>query len=765
LRSDASASRRAILTIIILTLFTLAMGLGIPHLSVNSSITTVLPADHPDFRYNQEIEELFGANDELFVLLEYSGDDILVPELLEINAEIASRLGELEFLDSVSALSINTIFPPPLSAYDAPAIRERVSADPLIGRQLVGSDGKSALIVFPLATEVGFEHQVLIDFVADVEAKLAGFASEYPGWSFSANGHPVINAGIIQRLMQNFLVLFPLAIAVVMIIIAVLLRSIRGMFIPILVTLSAVVWTFGLKGFMRSPVTITESVIPVVLISIGCADGIHIVSEFFHNLHHSREPRPAIVRSMGSLKIPIILTSLTTALGFASFVFSPGSSLRNMGLFLAFGVMVAMVYSIFYIPRFLEFYRPRKDTGGDRRVKRQFVLFRRLEHLTAFAVRRRVIFLALTMAVIAVSVLGILNLSTDTDEIRYFKRGDPVRRSAETIERNFGGISILSVVFSGREASFGEAENIRKLDLLAQEFSEYEHVSQVVTPAEIVKYTNFTFGSRNPVFYALPDNDAQIGRLIRFARMGGQSQSPDSYLTEDGSTARITIRLADSSTQAIRELIGPLSERAGELFPGMEIGFAGDFLRLRNGEIIIQSQVISLLTTLVTIVIITSVMFRSIAEGLMVSAPVFVAVLLNFFIMWIFGVTLNPGTSIIASVGLGVGIDYSIHYFHRFKSIYRAGGQFSESLVDAAAETGRGILANALAVGAGFLILLASAYTIINDMGWIITLSMATTALASLTILPAMLSLFRGHFERGRERGRDAASPGTNVPG
>jgi predicted RND superfamily exporter protein len=257
------------------------------------------------------------------------------------------------------------------------------------------------------------------------------------------------------------------------------------------------------------------------------------------------------------------------------------------------------------------------------------------------------------------------------------------------------------VVFSGQEASFGEAENIRKLDLLAQEFSEYEHVSQVVTPAEIVKYTNFTFGSRNPVFYALPDNDAQIGRLIRFARMGGQSQSPDSYLTEDGSTARITIRLADSSTQAIRELIGPLSERAGELFPGMEIGFAGDFLRLRNGEIIIQSQVISLLTTLVTIVIITSVMFRSIAEGLMVSAPVFVAVLLNFFIMWIFGVTLNPGTSIIASVGLGVGIDYSIHYFHRFKSIYRAGGQFSESLVDAAAETGRGILANALAVGGG----------------------------------------------------------------
>jgi predicted RND superfamily exporter protein len=125
------------------------------------------------------------------------------------------------------------------------------------------------------------------------------------------------------------------------------------------------------------------------------------------------------------------------------------------------------------------------------------------------------------------------------------------------------------------------------------------------------------------------------------------------------------------------------------------------------------------------------------------SIPVFIAVLFNFAVMWTLGITLNVGTSIVASVGMGVGIDYAIHYFSRFRILLNHSDSYDTALLHTIVETSRSILSNAAAVALGFLVLIFSQYNAILSVGWITALSMLTTALSSLVVLPAMLSVFK----------------------
>ncbi|MBI9099170.1 MAG: MMPL family transporter, partial [Spirochaetaceae bacterium] len=211
-----------------------------------------------------------------------------------------------------------------------------------------------------------------------------------------------------------------------------------------------------------------------------------------------------------------------------------------------------------------------------------------------------------------------------------------------------------------------------------------------------------------------------------------------------------SVRLTDSNTRAIERLVHDIKPQLETLFDdSIKIGYAGDYLRLRNGRVIVESQILSLTTTIVIILIVLSILFRSFISGFIVSLPVLIAVLFNFAVMWLFKVSLNPATSIIAAVGLGVGVDYSIHLFSRFQILLKKTGHFYDSLLNSVTETARGILSNALSVGFGFLVLLLSAYRIINDMGWIIALSMLTTSASTLILLPILISL-KGKVGEGK---------------
>lgn len=738
--------------LIIGIVFTLILGANAFFLSINGSFATVLPKDDPDFLYNRYVEETFGHSDEIIILLTDEKTIYREPVIRAIQG-ITNELANLDLIEKNSIFSVLTASDFKIedlgdneksNTLKIEELKNYMETDPFSAGIITSKDGMSTLIIAPVSSELALSEGKLEKTVNTVNAIAKKYAQKVPGLAIEQSGHPVVNSEIMARITSDLFLLFVVAILTVAIMLRIILGSFKAMLVPIIITAISVIWTFGLKGLLRSDLTITEAVIPVILISVACADGIHIVSEVFHLMHHGRSTDLSIRLTMHRLWKPIVLTSLTTAIGFASFMFSSGQSLRNMGLFLAFGVLTAMTFSLIYIPVIMSWFKPVHIQGKKKHFARQLKLLNHIEHIIELILRKRIFILLAAIVILGLSFWGMMNINTDTDEIRYFKKNNPVRISAEKIEEEMGGISALQIILeSDVDNIFQNLDVLQSISELEEILNKRPEVSYTLSLADYVSNFYFRMRGRNPEMYRIPENQLFLTRMFRMIDGSNDPriESIKSFIDDDYRRAKITVRIKDSNTSVMEQLLKDIQPELNRLFDDrITVGFAGDFLRLSNGRIIVKSQILSLSVTLGVILIVLSFIYRSPLMGFVVSLPVIIAVLFNFAIMWIFNVSLNPATSIIAAVGLGVGIDYSIHLYSRFRLLYRKNGHKKESIVNAVVETSRGILSNAFSVGLGFLVLLLSAYSIISDMGWIVALSMLTTSLTSLSLLPVLLS-------------------------
>lgn len=718
---------------------TLLLGFNVIFLSIDGSFLTLLPEQDSDFRYNRYVEETFGNSDELIILI-HDERGIYNQETIGMIDSLSRELSQFQEVDKDRLLSV-------IQAADnnLENIKMFIDRDPFVSDFLVSNNDKSTLIIAPVSNEIALSDVALRSLADRATNLIDQYNADYPLVDINITGHPIVNAEIVKKMANDLLVLFPVAILVVALMLLYILRSFRGMLIPLTITLASILWTFGLKGLLRSNLTITETVIPVILISIACADGIHIVSEVFHFMHRGFSSRTAIIRSMNNLWKPIVLTSVTTAIGFASFIFSPGRSLRNMGLFLAFGVMTAMVFSLVYIPILLSWYKPLKQHKDRKHYKQQYHLLSLIRVVIESVLKNKGYILMIATVLLGLSIWSMFNINTDTDEVRYFKRDNPIRQSAEIIEDELGGISVLQIVLESEEKdTFKNLEMLEKISELQKFLNGRPEVSQTISIADYISYLYYRIRGNRLEYFEIPQNHLFLHRMLKLVESSDDPRSKNisAYIDEDFRRAKISVRLNDSNTRVMEILIKDMDPLLQSLFDdSIKVGYAGDYLRLRSGKIIVESQVFSLATTIFIIIIVLSILFKSFRSGFIVSLPVLIAVFFNFAVMWLFKVSLNPATSIIAAVGLGVGVDYSIHIYSRFHILYKKTGLFHESLINGVTETARGILSNVVSVGLGFLVLLLSAYRIINDMGWIIALSMITTSVASLVLLPILISL------------------------
>ena len=790
--------RYRFIILIVLIAATIPFGLSLPSLTRDAGVSALVPETHPAYQFSSDMEELFGATDQIVVGVTFP-EGIYTREGLALIHELTQFFEGLDDLDEEDVLSLTNI--DDMQGHDGelvierlfdedrleelgnPAILEiknRVRANPLLQGKLVSGDERSAVVLAGVPTGIGLKEESIGALKEKTLAKLNDLRERFPQATLDFSGPAMLKAFISEYMQQDLKTLFPLAILVVAAIIILVLRSFMGMLIPVFVTLFAVGWTFGLKALLGSPITIVETAIPVVLIAIGCADGIHIISEFLGFRRQGASVHSSIQKTMNVLSLPVILTSVTTGLGFLSLLSAPGVSIKNMGVYLAFGVMVAMIFSLFFIPAFLSFFKwKRNQPTQAESLPEEATDFHKpnkpfeattakigswiVDHKYGIALTGFLLFL--------LSIVGVWNIEVESDEVRYLKKGNVFRLATENIQKHLGGITSVDIIIQSEEKDLLKRPEILKAMEALQRFCEEDDlVSYSLSLVDLLKRINFVLHDNNPEFDRLPNELEQVtrthtelknGQEIRSTRtetISGQVQnaqylflyemsggdSLEQYVDSEYKTGRISVRLNDMSGQRLENLLEKLAPFVKEHFPAnVKINYANHYIRVVMMNLIIDSQIYSLLTVLATITILMSIMFRSIRIGLFTALPVFIAVLFNFAIMWFFDVTLNIGTSIVASVGMGVGIDYAIHYFTRFRLYLQQQMIYEVAIIKAISETSRAILTNATAVGTGFLVLLFSEYGVIANAGWITALSMLTTAFGSLIILPALLTIFK----------------------
>lgn len=668
--------------------------------------------------------------------------------------EVTSLANTDNILGKDGKLDVNPIFGEvPQTKEALRRIEEDVLANELFDNILVSNGGKSTSIIIELAPmddESEAHYQIYQQVKNIVEHDIPGDEAHFIA------GLPVVTGALGKIMAEDTRKLFPIVLLIVVACLFVTFRRIKGIIVPLAVVMLSLVVTLGLKALFHISLNIITTTLPVFILSIGVADGIHMFSEYRDNLMKGMNKRQAVSDTVKRLSMPVMMTSFTTAVAFYAISLTQIVQLKHFGIFVAVGTLVAMLFSLFFIPAALLVLPEKKVTGNKPGSRLEPLYADGLIRLTGAFVRRPVLTASIASVIFAVSLLGASKVVVDNNNAKYFMKDSDIYISAEQLNQWAAGSTVLNLLVTsdtGDAEPFKKPDNLKFVDELVSFVKDQPKVGKVLGLTELIKRINLVMHEKNPACNVIPGTstpdsgsgkarDHIISQLLLLYENGGGDTLSD--LTDTGYAAlNIPVVLQTNSSAAIHRFIEKVENFAALRFPGyLKLSFSGSAnINVAATDEIVNGQMRSLIMSLGIVLVMLWLTFRKITYATISMIPLIMTIAVNFGIMGFFSIPLDIGTAIVSSIVIGIGVDYSIHYLSRLKKNFDQGLPFSEALDDTMRHSGKAISFNALTVGLGFVALLFSILTPLITMGWMIAVTMIVSAASTLVLLPVLILL------------------------
>lgn len=737
---------------IIVTILGITFGfaLFLPRIGFLADYSKMLPADDPIVARYEKTRDLFGGQSifMLAITAEEGGTLFDLPSLQKLYAvtaeleklkeegvaeEVVSAANVKIVEGTAAALLVHPILPgPPQDAEDVRLFQEKAWAERLVRDSFVLADGTGAVLVIRLAPHV----EAREDVQAAILKRLEDISAKYSGPErFYISGNAAFLVYVNRYMRQDLAILLPVVAAVVVITLLVSFRNWRGVVLPLGVVLVGLVWTMGLMGITGRKLTMISTFLPVVLVAVGSAYGIHVVNDFLQRAGSSQDKKALVQATVREMFIPVLGAATTTAAGFLTLLSSFLVPTREFGVFSAFGVMVCFVLAMVMIPSlFMLLPVPKvQRTSTEMRSAEKFARFLSAHPWPA------ILFVLVGLLGLA---MGIPHLKVESDVTCYFRADSPVVEGVRAVDERFGGSQELSVVIdTGRRDGLKDPAVLRFMDRLQRFLEAQPSVGTTSSLADLVKESYFTLRADDPAFYAVPETSRAVAQVLLLYEMGG-GEVTGSLATRDFRLGRISARVRsvglagyDALVRAVEDFMA--KEKPEAITDWYVTGSPSLYIQLSKK--LIASQLVSLGTSFVVVGAIVAVLMLSLGAGLLSLIPLLVAVAGNFGVMGYAGAYLDMATVMIASLTVGIGVDYAVHFLNRYRNERGQGLAHREALSAAFRTSGRAIVINALTLALGFLVMLFSRFGALNTFGWLIALTMVTSMVGTLLVLPAIL--------------------------
>jgi len=691
-----------------------------------------------------EANDRFGSQLRVIVSLEnpngvFNEDTLVLAETLEsafealpLVEDMAGPLSATVIRGTESAIEVRSAAPrgeAPRSSAEIDAYRELVMNDATLRDYVISSTGTALAFVLQPIPDVE-----MVPFALGIEAVVR--AHEREGIRFTIAGLPYVNL-TLQRSMRRDLQLFlPMVIGVI---VGVLYASFRwkwGVLIPFAVVVLSVAWTLGIMAITGVAITVLSFILPVLLMAIGIADGIHVLSRYRESLERVREKREAILETMVSMKRPVVMTSMTTAVGFLSLLNAYMVPQRTFGLYTALGILFAMFLSLLLIPAILCLVKrpaPRK-----RRVRP--LLAPILTSLVRTAANYRWIVLATAVALTGVFAASIPLMKIETTQRAFLGETHPTVQAMDHLDTLFAGSNQIMIEINTGAPNGLKDPNILSKIVAFEAFLESQGVRKVLSIADVVREMNQRFHADDPAFYAIPVEQSTVAQLLLLFSFQGGSLGVLSL--RDYSAGEIMGFHDLQSADEQRALVQAVVEYLHEHFGNLPIARMAGPTRIQANMFssIARSQLTSLGTSILAAGVIVILLMQSVSAGLVSLVPLLFTVLFNFGVMSYAGKSLDIATLMISSITIGIGIDYGIHFIERYREERARDVVRATALEVAARTTGTGIVFNALALALGFGVMIVSEFQGLQNFGLLIAMTMIVSALSSFVVIPGLLA-------------------------
>lgn len=667
---------------------------------------------------------------------------LLDPTMAALGAIVATDperwpLGMLSFANEDRLLRVAPLLASEAAptADDARVLAELVAHSSLVGGRLVSRDRRVAVMVLRLAPEAGRDE---IDRLI-VRAREAIVAPP-EGVRAALSGLPAIRLEMVDALRADQLRLVLLAFALSFLVLALGMRSVVGVLLPLGTVGITVAMTLGAMSLAGEPLNLLTNMIPPLLVTIGLAEAVHMILRWEELTREGLDPTQSAVRALEAMALSCLVTTGTTAIGFGALVLQETEILRHFGLVAAIASMLVYGVTVLFVPAALPSFTPRSERpgrAGDRLLERSLVAIARV------TARNPAVTIASSAAIFIVALAVARGVTVDSTLMDQFARGSEVARTTAVLEQHLDGVRSLDVVLEAAPGTFSAPEGVATLVEVVTWLRAQPGVLRATSLADWLLEARRVVRGDAAVDEAPLRGETEIEalRALLVSRTGTTSRDPTERLvSSDGARARIEVRLADRGASRILAMLDELSLEVART-PGLEVRCSGEaFLASRGLDRIVRSLG-SLGAAVVVIFLVMTLLFRSVRLGLLSVPPNALPLALTVAYMAVRGIPLNAATVIVFTVSIGLAVDGATHVIARFREEAAHRDTDSVELVRRTiVSSGRGVVLAAATLLLGYGALLLSAFEPVRVFGELSAVAIAGSLVAQVVLLPALLA-------------------------
>ncbi len=748
-RYIATILRRRWLVVALATLVMLATTAGVRFITVTNDYRVLFSEDNPQLAAFDALENTYSVSKAALIAIAPRDGSVFTRETLGAIEKLteaawrtphSSRVNSLTNYTHSEALDDDLVVAPlvddasSLSDTDLVRIeRTALNAAEIAGR-LVAHDGRTAGVAINFILPENAD-QAVIEITDYLNSILNQAHTSHPDIDYYLTGDVVLDRAFSEATQDDMETLTPIVFLLIVGATIILLRSILGTVAIVAVLVFVINTTMGFAGWNGVVFSPTNAGVPIIVMVIAIADSIHIVTSVLLGMRRGLDRNAAIVESISINAYPVLITSVTTAIGFLSLNASDSPPFHVLGNYVAFGVLCALIYTMTLLPALLSILPLRAP-----RVQSEGTAF--FDHFADFVIARRTFLLGSVSLVIVVLIIGIPRIELSDNLAQYFDDRYEVRRDTDYIIDNLTGMDKLEYSLSaGREGGITDPDYLRKVDAFAEWYRQQPEVTHVEAFSDIMKRLNKNMHGDDPTFYLLPEDPDLAAQYLLLYEL---SLPFGSDLNDRIDVAKSATRLVVTTKNAWSRDIRELDKRAqvwlranapafAQEASGLSVVFA--HLSLRN----INSMLRGTITAMVLISFILIWIFKSVRIGLLSLLPNFIPAIMSFGLWGYLVGHVGIASSVVIAVVFGIVVDDTVHFLSKYLKARREGLPAPEAVRSAFHMVGHALWTTTAVLSVGFLVFATSGFEVSWALGLLVTITIVFALVADFLLLPTLL--------------------------
>ncbi|WP_165384432.1 efflux RND transporter permease subunit [Vibrio parahaemolyticus] len=701
-----------------------------------------------------EIQTTFAKTDNLAIVIAPEDGDIFTPQTLSLIQKITVDAWQVPYssrVDSIANYQHTEAFDDDLLVEDLlyseyELTPERISkvksialSEPVLKSALVSEKGDVTVVNVTVQLPEMDKTAEVEEVVSSINAMIDRYQRAYPDVTFHKAGIIAMNHAFMTAAQDDSSTLVPTMLVVILVFLTIMLRSILSVIATLIVIIGSVMATMGISGWAGMFLSTATVNVPTLIMTLAVADCVHVIATMRQSMKNGFTKVQSIERSIALNFVPILITSVTTAIGFLMMNMSDSPVLRDFGNLSALGVMVACLLSVTLLPALLKLLpiHVKMETSQDQKHV--------MDRLGDFVVSQRRALLPLSVAVIVVCASLIPLNKVNDESVEYFGQRNEFRQAADFMEERISGMTNISIAIKTNESQgIAAPDFLNTIGEFSSWLRDQPETDHVATLADVYKRLNKNMHGDDEAYYLLPQERELAAQYLLLYEMSlPYGLDLNNQINVDKSSIKMVLTVANLGSVELVDLENRIYQWFAERAPQYQVVASSPSLMFAHiGETNMASMLSTLPITLVLISALLIFALRSVRLGLISLMPNIAPAVIGFGLWALVSGEINLGLSVVVTLTLGIVVDDAVHFLSKYQRARRE-GQTAEQAVRYAFHTvGRALWITTVVLVAGFSVLAMSSFRLNADMGQLSAIVIFIALVVDFLFLPTLLMLF-----------------------